>query len=35
MHTLPNHIGYTALFAVTIVYFGLGTLVIRQVKSVR
>jgi MFS family permease len=35
MHTLPNHIGYTALFAVTIVYFGLGTLVIRQVKGVR
>jgi MFS family permease len=35
MHTLPYHIGYTALFAVTIVYFGLGTLVIRQVKSVR
>jgi MFS family permease len=35
MHTLPYHIGYTALFAVTIVYFGLGTLVIRQVKGVR
>jgi MFS family permease len=35
MHTLPNHIGYTALFAVTIVYFGLGTLVIRQVKGAR
>jgi len=31
----PNHIGYTTLFAVTIVYFGLGTLVIRQVKGVR
>src|SRR5450755_4880274 len=35
MHTLPNHIGYTTLFLVTIVYFGLGTLVIRQVKGVR
>ncbi|GAC1631412.1 MAG: MFS transporter [Ktedonobacteraceae bacterium] len=35
MHTLPQHIGYTVLFAVTIVYFGLGTLVIRQVKGVR
>ncbi|HAE82392.1 MAG TPA: MFS transporter, partial [Ktedonobacter sp.] len=35
MHTLPYHIGYTVLFAVTIVYFGLGTLVIRQVKGVR
>src|SRR6266699_2970551 len=31
----PNHIGYTTLFAVTIVYFGLGTLVIKQVKGVR
>ncbi len=35
MHTLPNHIGYTTLFIVTIFYFGLGTLVIRQVKGVR
>ncbi len=35
MHTLPNHIGYTTLFLVTIVYFALGTLVIRQVKGVR
>ncbi|MHB8596071.1 MAG: MFS transporter [Ktedonobacteraceae bacterium] len=35
LHTLPNHIGYTTLFLVTIVYFGLGTLVIRQVKGVR
>ena len=32
---LPNHFGYTTLFLVTIVYFGLGTLVIRQVKGVR
>jgi len=31
----PNHIGYTTLFAVTIVYFGLGTLVIRQVRGVK
>jgi len=34
-HTLPNHFGYTILFVVTIFYFGLGTLVIRQVKGVR
>ncbi len=33
LHALPNHIGYTTLFLVTIVYFGLGTLVIRQVKG--
>jgi MFS family permease len=32
---IPNHFGYTLLFLVTIVYFGLGTLVIRQVKGVR
>ncbi len=32
---LPNHLGYTTLFAVTIVYFGLGTLVIYQVKGAR
>jgi len=32
---LPNHFGYTTLFAVTIVYFGLGTLVIYQVKGAR
>jgi MFS family permease len=31
----PNHFGYTTLFVVTIAYFGLGTLVIRQVKGVR
>ena len=35
LHALPNHIGYTTLFLVTIVYFGLGTLVIRQVKGVK
>jgi MFS family permease len=32
---MPNHFGYTTLFLVTIVYFGLGTLVIRQVRGVR
>lgn len=31
----PNHIGYTTLFVVTIAYFGLGTLVIKQVRGVR
>lgn len=35
LHTLPYHFGYTTLFVVTIIYFGLGTLVIRQVKGVR
>jgi MFS family permease len=35
LHTLPYHLGYTTLFVVTIIYFGLGTLVIRQVKGVR
>jgi MFS family permease len=35
MHTLPNHIGYTTLFIVTIFYFGLGTLVIKQVRGVK
>jgi MFS family permease len=32
---LPNHFGYTVLFLVTIVYFGLGTLVIKQVRGVK
>jgi len=32
---LPNHLGYTTLFIVTISYFALGTLVIKQVKSVK
>jgi len=31
----PNHFGYTTLFVVTIVYFGLGTLVIRQVRGIK
>jgi MFS family permease len=32
---LPNHFGYTTLFLVTIAYFALGTLVIKQVKGVK
>lgn len=32
---LPNHFGYTTLFLVMIVYFGLGTLVIKQVRGVK
>ena len=35
LRDMPNHFGYTTLFLVTIVYFGLGTLVIKQVKGVR
>ena len=35
LRNLPNNFGYTVLFAVTIVYFGLGTLVIRQVRGVK
>jgi MFS family permease len=35
LRDIPNHFGYTLLFLVTIVYFGLGTLVIRQVRGVR
>ena len=35
LRNMPNHFGYTTLFLVTILYFGLGTLVIRQVKGVR
>jgi MFS family permease len=35
LRNMPNHFGYTTLFLVTIVYFGLGTLVIKQVKNVR
>ena len=31
----PNHLGYTTLFIITIAYFALGTLVIKQVKSVK
>jgi len=35
LHGLPHHLGYTVLFGVVIVYFALGTLVIRQVKGAR
>lgn len=35
MHNLPNHLGYTALFAITILYFGFGTVVIKQVRGVK
>ncbi len=35
LRNLPNHFGYTALFIATILYFGLGTLVIKQVRSVK
>jgi hypothetical protein len=35
LRQLPNNFGYTILFIVMIVYFGLGTLVIRQVRGVR
>src|SRR5579863_7385794 len=35
LRNMPNHFGYTVLFLVTIVYFGLETLVIKQVKGVR
>ena len=32
---LPNHLGYSVLFLVTVVYFVLGTVIIRQVKGVK
>ncbi len=35
LRDLPNHLGYTTLFLVTIVYFALGTLVIKQVRGVK
>ncbi len=35
LRSLPNHVGYTSLFMLTIVYLVLGTLVIRQVKGVK
>lgn len=34
-HGLPNHFGYTLLFLLTIFYFAIGTVVIRQIKGVR
>ena len=35
LRNMPNHFGYTSLFLLTIVYFGLGTAVIYQVKGVK
>ncbi len=35
LQSLPNHIGYTLLFSLTVIYIALGTLVIRQVKGAR
>ncbi|HVU66725.1 MAG TPA: MFS transporter [Ktedonobacteraceae bacterium] len=35
LRDLPNHWGYTVLFLVTVVYFVLGTAIIRQVKGVK
>lgn len=31
----PNNLGYTLLFGLTLVYFALGTLLVRQVRDVR
>lgn len=35
LRDLPDHWGYTVLFLVTVVYFVLGTAIIRQVKGVK
>lgn len=35
LRTMPNHFGYTVLFLVTVLYFILGTVIIRGVKGVR
>ncbi|WIG57933.1 MAG: putative MFS-type transporter [Ktedonobacterales bacterium] len=35
LQKLPNHIGYDALFGVTVVLFLLGTLLVKQVKGAR
>jgi MFS family permease len=35
LQSAPNHLGYTALFGVTTVFFLLGTVFIRQVKGAR
>jgi MFS family permease len=35
LHNVPNHFGYTILFLVTVVYFVLGTVIIRQVRGVK
>ena len=34
-HSLPNHLGYTILFLVTIIYFIAGTIAIYQVEGVK
>jgi len=33
--SFPNHFGYTVLFSLTVLFFLLGTVLIRQVKGVR
>jgi len=35
LQALPNHLGYTSLFGLTVIYIALGTLVIRQVRGAR
>ncbi|HEU5380114.1 MAG TPA: MFS transporter [Ktedonobacteraceae bacterium] len=35
LRDLPNHFGYTVLFLITVMYFGLGTIIIRGVKGVK
>jgi MFS family permease len=35
LRSIPNHVGYTSLFLLTVVYLILGTLVIKQVKGVK
>jgi hypothetical protein len=35
LQSAPGHLGYTALFGVTTVFFLLGTVLIRQVKGAR
>jgi hypothetical protein len=34
LRNMPNHLGYSVLFLVTILYFVLGTVIIRQVRGV-
>jgi MFS family permease len=35
LRDMPNHFGYTVLFLVTVLYFAIGTAIIRQVKGVK
>ncbi len=35
LRDMPNHFGYSVLFIVTIFYFVLGTVIIKQVKGVK